>query len=215
MRTTATAILWSDADRLIEQGNRAAAKLMLKDAAARGSIGAMTKLAELARAEREEESHAWMDKAESELRPGDVDSRQDLAEAYLDRLGRGSYAEQKQRARQLLAEAAEAGDPVVQRELAQLFQRELILHPHANYDHNKERYEYWLRRAMDGGDGWAFFIHASDLFEEKKPVPSEVVTVLEQLSSSGGLWVTNQRDVDVLLRAIRRRAKRAESVKKS
>ena len=210
MQTPDTYRLWIEADQLLRQGNEAAAYAMLKETAAFGNIGAMTKLAHLARSEkREAESHEWMDKAEKALRPGDIDGRKDLADAYGQALGRGNYSDLKQRERALLEEVAESGDISVQIELGQHFSRDLVLLKDESLrSRAKERRDYWINRAMDGGAYWAFFMHASVLFEEKKPVPPEVIKVLEELQSSQSLWVTDQKNLDVLLRAIARRANR-------
>ena len=88
-----------EARLLYQDDQKKAAIRKLSVLAEAGAIDAMIELAHIARNEhRESDSHYWIDMAEQQLKPGDLDGHIGLKGAYSLGLGRGDRDVQEARA---------------------------------------------------------------------------------------------------------------------
>jgi TPR repeat protein len=183
--------LIDEARRRHREGHADEAFRLLNVAADAGSIGAMVELAHMERAAgKKAESDKWIDRAEVELQPGDLDGHITLNGAYSLGLGRGEREFLERRALYHLEQVAMAGNAVAQERLA-------LDHLHGlnGCERDYAEFERWIGEAIKAGSSRAVFIYVESLFRAKRPIPPPLLSKLAE----------SQRDNKVaakLLRAI-------------
>lgn len=187
----------ADARRLSSEGKRDAARQLLLEAAAKNSIDAMIELADMALDDgNRNESDIWMDSAENILDPNDEDGRISLSGAYAKALGRGTRSDQQARELGHLEAIAAAGNTVAQERVSLYY-----LHGLNGCIKDEEKFGYWINEAIAAESPNAAYIYGEHLFRSKRPIPTEVINLLESGKASS-------KRIQALLKAIAKRAKR-------
>jgi TPR repeat protein len=184
------------ARELRKAGSRDAARDLLLKRASDKDVAALVELAYWAGDDGDKDaSDRWIDKAEECLERGDWDGHAVLNSAYTLGFGRGSPDEIKQKALAHLEVLARAGNPAAQERLAVDY-----LNGSNGCRRDPGLFEGWISKAVAQGSVTAAMWYAEYLLGTKRPVPSEVIALLEGAKQSS-------KDAQKLLRQLAKRRK--------
>lgn len=170
---------------------------ILLAAANEGDIEAMVELAHwFLDAEKKTASDEWIRIAETSVQPSDEAGHLALNSAYTLGLGDGDRASQDRRAQLHLEQVAAMGNLAAMERLALGCLQGAI-----GFEKSKEKFEYWVNRAMSAGSLSAVVMFVQYLHEQGHEVPPHLIAELEGVRHESS-------EVDRLIRAIHRHRRR-------